>query len=713
MQGQSLTGRDARKTLEFLWPASLGIVGVVLGWFLIPVAIHMVGRGGQQETVEWALYMSLLVVFPPLIWLLARGGPRLWVVRMSVVALSLLAATAYVLVSPSRVIGIALALGAGAVTVLLTRVSPELRKFGAPIVTLPAVIAATFGWMSVAGLISWADAPKWLIFRPQAAVVFLLAAFGACVVLRETRVDGVIRRSGTTFLDWIAIAVLALFSFRTFPIVEFYHWGFYIGPIEQLRQGGQLLWDTPSQYGFLSILLPAMLPGTAWESFWVFQSIVFALVAAIMYLGIRKAGRGPVSSVLSFALVFTTLFFRPRSDTLLLPAQMTPSGGPVRFVPMFLLLAALARWLIDRDDEVKDESFVINGSLIWIFAVLWSAEAAIYCSAIWFSALAIFFAQSSATWSEAGRTRGWIIRRLGLLALVPVLTASAAYTIVRIAYRVIVGRMPDFHGYLEYALLYSKGGFGALPIDPTGSVWFLLLIFFAISTAGALYLANDWRNKRLVMLAALWGGAWSVGSYFTGRSHPVNVLSLAPILIFAAALLVRTLRSDLAAPWHEVVFAALVPAFAMPIVITLGHDRALAELTRPQLAPSEIVSQVPAMDTSLASLLVQAGAKPSDSFVLIGDGRLMLPPWRSGNSTLMSNRSWLPKPYEIIGSLMEPRRNVYIDRNRVSSPGGWLIHSKADTIAHFDLIHQKLLGERAESRRAENARWIVSWIGVR
>jgi hypothetical protein len=389
---------------------------------------------------------------------------------------------------------------------------------------------------------------------------------------------------------------------------------------------------------------------------------------------------------------------------------MTPSGGPVRFVPIFILLAALMHWIVERE-KIDDESFVIKGSLIWIFAVVWSAEAAIYCSAIWFAALAVHFAQAGVTWKEAGRTNGWISRRLGMFALAPVLTASAAYVVVKVVYRLVVGRMPDFHGYIEYALLYSRGGFGALPIDPTGSVWFLLLIFFAISTAGALYLSKDWQNQRLVMLAALWGGAWSVGSYFTGRSHPVNVLSLAPVMLYSAALLLRTLRSDFFAPWHELIFAALVPAFAMPVVLTLGHSRAVAEIMRPQLAPSAIVSQVPAMDSSLASLLTQEGAKPTDSFVMVGDGRWMLPAWDIQGEKVLSSQSWLPKPYEIIGSLPKDRRDVYIDRDKASFPGGWLIHSKTASIAKYDELHDKLLQGRSESRRLENERWVVSWIG--
>ena len=35
-----------------------------------------------------------------------------------------------------------------------------------------------------------------------------------------------------------------------------YHWQPYVGVLEMMNQGGFLLWDTPSTYGFLSIITP-------------------------------------------------------------------------------------------------------------------------------------------------------------------------------------------------------------------------------------------------------------------------------------------------------------------------------------------------------------------------------------------------------------------------------------------------------------------------
>ena len=51
------------------------------------------------------------------------------------------------------------------------------------------------------------------------------------------------------------------------------------------------------------------------------------------------------------------------------------------------------------------------------------------------------------------------------------------------------------------------------------------------------FLIEDWKDFRLVVAAGVWGGIWSLSSYFVSRSHPVNLLSLAPVLLFAIAVL--------------------------------------------------------------------------------------------------------------------------------------------------------------------------------
>ena len=61
---------------EPLWVASLATLFVVWGYDLFPKLIRLLGRAGQTETVEWAVYMSLLAGFPLAVLIIALVVPR-------------------------------------------------------------------------------------------------------------------------------------------------------------------------------------------------------------------------------------------------------------------------------------------------------------------------------------------------------------------------------------------------------------------------------------------------------------------------------------------------------------------------------------------------------------------------------------------------------------------------------------------------------------
>ncbi len=713
-----------RQSAEPLWIAALGVHFVVVGKLFVPAMIHLMGRGGQTETVEWAIYMLLLIGYVPLVWFVTKVLPRrvsyattsaVWTAIVAVSVLEFI----YYAVTASWLFLLMAILATASTTVLLdlarrrhALTKPDTRWELSTIV--PLFVAGLFGWMSAGALVSWGSAVQWWANSGWTAAALLGATVLTVFALTPARNESVGDELSMRLWDYAAIGGLAIFSFRTFPVVEFYHWGFYVGPIEQLRQGGRLLWDTPSQYGFLSLLIPTILPGRAWASFWFFQSVIFAIVAALMYLAIRRLGSRWTNALFAFVVTFTTLFFRPRSDSLILPAQVTPSGGPVRFVWCFVLLAFITAYFFRPAEKQSARGFVIGGTAIWLASLLWSAEGAIYCSGIWFSSYAVFLAEQMIEWRKTAATRAAVWRRLAEHASVPFVAAAVLALLVTLAYVIVAGNLPDWRGYLEYVLLYSRGGFGALPVDPTGSVWYLMLLFLGISTI-LFCVAADIHDPRLVVLAGVWGGAWSVGSYFVGRSHPANALSLAPFLLFCTAIALRMIGADRSTRWYAMIVAGMVPAFAMPVTLTLGHSGFAAALNQRQLPPSRFTDQLPRMEPSLLALLFDAGAQPGDSYVRVGDGRLMLPAWTTaeGRGAVMSSQSWLPKPYEIIGSLPAARRQVYIDRNAKSNPeGGWLIHSKHDTIAGYAALLAQIERTRHEERRFENSDWIVSWMAI-
>ena len=693
--------------IEPLWIASTASLFVIWGYDLIPALIRALGHSGQTETIEWGVYMSMLAAFPAacvvialLLSRLFKGQPAT-VVKAFVVAAAMTLGIIYV--ANGRIALAAIALSPAIVTALMSpgayKVMSE-RPLEGLVPLVVTGIVAFIAWMCASGIVYWTRASSWFLGSPARIIAIVVATLIAITGLprfgdsREVKAPpGVAFRIATAFL----LLILIVFSFRTNPMVEFYHWGFWVGPIEQLRQGGWLLHDTPSQYGFLSILIPTALPGGAWISFWYYQAAIYAIVAVLIFIIFRRLRGGVGNLLLSFFVVFTTLFFRPRTASLLLPAQMTPSGGPVRFLWCFVMLGWLL--LVFRDAKGREEpgaGFPIVGHIIWILSVAWSFETAVYTSAIWFSAFAVYLIQR--------RTTRGLIRHIAT----PIAMALGLYAIVWIVYRIALGITPDISGYTEFALLYGRGGFGSLPIDTHGAIWYLLLIFFIASTVVVQFMVEDWRDFRLAVAAGVWGGTWSLASYFVSRSHPVNLLSIAPSLLFGVAVLMILIRHSARRPWHLYVRAASVPVLAVPIAMTLSHPHLYAEMATPQLSPAKFTQQVPVMDAELQTLLVANGATELDSFVRMVDGRLLMPAWNGGDSSkTLSERSWLPKPYEIIGSLPPWRREIYIARNASSGQGGWLVHKKSGQIVDFDKRFAEIEKSYAVKRKAEAGDWII------
>ena len=709
--------------------AALALLIILPGYQFGPSIIRFFGRGGRVETVEWLVYMCVLAGVPLGAFIISRLIPRALSPRFEEAvkgALFLvLAAEAIVYLAKSQWFALAAAAVLSLVTVAFvarTDIPADLSSITSTSLlnwVVPVVVGIA-GWMSAGSLVTWSDAISWFAGTPARFLVFVAAVgisiLAARATFRSHRYPS--RMSGATkVLAILGVGVLLALSFRTNPVLELYHWEAYVGPMQELRQGGWLLWDAPAQYGVLSILIPTLFPGNAWQSFYLFQALCNAVVALLMFWALGGTRPSVSRVVLATTLTATTLFFRPREENLLLAAQMTPSGGPVRFVWPFVMLAFVYRYYRDAtrrgvNDDVADSHFAIMGHLIWLGSVCWSVEAAIYCGAVWFPAYLVFVVERVTRERRSGRSRQQIFRVV--LRSLATLIGGLALIVATVAiyYRAALGHFPDLMAYLEYALLYS-GGFHSLPIDPSGSIWYLLIIFLAISTATGIYLLKDPGHPRVMVLAGAWGGVWAISSYFVSRSHPANLLSIATFLVFATAITLRVLADQPPESWHGLIRVAIVPMLAMPVALTVAHPSFIREITTPQLSYGAFTRQIPLMEASLNQLLLEAGAKPTDPVVRIGDGRLMLPAWRQQDSQggrVVSPYSWLPKQYEIIGTLPPDRRQKYIDRMaehlRLS---GWLIHSKTGGIHDFDQQLADIQRTHVETRRFENKDWIVSW----
>lgn len=238
---------EIARGVEPLWTAAVATLFVVWGYALIPPAIRMLGRSGRMETIEWGVYMSLLAGFPVVCIVIALALPRFFKGQPATIAKAFTIVVALALgalfIADGRFVLAAIALVPAIVTALL---SPGAYKVMSerPLEGLVALVVLGFvaliAWMSAGGLVYWDRASDWFLGAPWrflaiavaiAASITGLPRFGESAESKAA--PGVVFRIASVFL----MLLLIVFSFRTNPVVEFYHWGFWTGPIEQVRQG--------------------------------------------------------------------------------------------------------------------------------------------------------------------------------------------------------------------------------------------------------------------------------------------------------------------------------------------------------------------------------------------------------------------------------------------------------------------------------------------
>jgi len=341
-------------------------------------------------------------------------------------------------------------------------------------------------------------------------------------------------------LTVFALAIFALLSFRQDSLTDstsIHHWSLYVGPAEFVRQGGWLLCDVPSQYGFLNIIIAARLPfASAWTSFYVLDAVCVFVSAALVFFTLRSLRLGRFTGVFAFFVTLAVVYLIPGDYAHLNGPTYFPSVGAFRFLWVELLVAVMSLAYAKRRDEQR--SVIVAGGFIWILGTLWSAEGAIYVSILWFPTLVALVLRRTSGASAWARIRALTQPRNLVLLALPAVFFIVAVLVVQITYMIALGHSPDFFAYYEYGLSYA-GGFAVFPISQFGPVWFLLLAFAICVSASVLVLrsaTDPWRV--LPILCASCAPIWVTSSYFMTRSADANVTNiLTPLLLAIAAVL--------------------------------------------------------------------------------------------------------------------------------------------------------------------------------
>lgn len=569
-----------------------------------------------------------------------------------------------------------------------TRLGPSLSQRSG--ICLASGVAIGISGLFLA--LSWSvlvDLTNWNAFRQTLDNNFGVVVVGAFLILRvvfavlfgaenstETTAQSLCTQGkikyprSRLYLDVVVIAVFFWISFRhdsLFLPGSEYHWEYYVGVVQGIRNGGWLLWDTPSQYGFLNVLLASVVPSaSAWQSFYIFQGTLLFLVSTGIYLAARRyTSTSIVHRLAVFAIVFMALFF---ADPELIGPYPFPSSSVVRFFCVYALV--LVAWFIPKFGLRQ----AIALSIVWSLAVIWSAESAIYGTAI-FLFILVALLQTHTTENHRFALAGKYVV-IAAICLATVLVIIFAFYLARL------GVAPDLFGFFEHSVGYA-GGFGYVPfpLNGPGNLLFLVFMGTSILCIGAIQRGGD-ANNMVPPLAAMAGCIWGISTYYIGRPVPQNITAMLPLIAMVVYLtLMLSKRMS-----HGEAYSLPIKAAALPLIflvlIPLFNLKWVGNLAQIQSFTSDVTIKLPKATNELQQLLSQA--KPSADTPIVYYGDDAAPPIFTGDYARLNETNWLPIPLQLLETpVSEARRSLYLNRYicRNQPSGGILVNRKGDAIA--------------------------------
>jgi hypothetical protein len=387
----------------------------------------------------------------------------------------------------------------------------------------------------------------------------LAAALAAFLVASAYRGSSLARPAVRSFdLAFIAIASLLVFYAGNVPYEAAENHAYFIGPAFDVLHGHPLLVTTFSQYGVGMIYFLAGVFLVVPLGYGTFTILLSTLTVAL-FVAVYAVLRWSTRSVLGAAIGLITLAVLDTFGQIGFYAYF-PSTGVLRFgLPWAIVFCSLAAVRMPHHRRLFDGLVIV---LVGAAAV-WSGETALYCLG---TAGALACLRAVVSDGDAQERLQLALRQLAVLFVV----AAASLLAFTLAMRVSTGVWPDWAGYLEYIYGYTIADFGDLLIEPWSpglAIGGLYTISLAVIVLLVLLRPELVRERISTFIAAT--GLTALGilvyTYFLGRSHPNNVIHIAPpaiVLVFVWLDLARSTLSSRTASATviatAVFFAALV-----------------------------------------------------------------------------------------------------------------------------------------------------------
>lgn len=507
------------------------------------------------------------------------------------------------------------------------------------------ILICIASWVAILSLENWAFLSD--LLRNQPFPYLLISGLTLIFIFLAQFLGS--RGSNSSVITYLLVALgLCLFLFLSFrsdtlfiPGSE-YHWEYFTGPIRTIRNGGWLLFDAPSQYGFLNILLASAIPLTSsWQSLYVLQGIILFIVSTTtLLILVSLCNESWVKKIIIFLLVAGSFFF---ADPHWIGPLPFPSSSVTRFLCCYLLIFATLVPLTG----IKKKIIIC---ITWCVGVLWSAESAFYCTSIYFYIIVADTLSSSQMGEKKCVIRDYFVISLSVF--------STTTFFISAIYFIKIGRFPNFISYFDYAIGYASGyGYVPFPINGPGNL--LLLIFLGV---GVMLIESIKQMKKSVAItfAAIAGCIWAVASYYLGRPVPQNITALFPLLTFCSLLSISlAARSDLRSGINPL-FAASAPLYFL-VLATFYSPSWWQHLDNIKSLSSNISQHLPKSSTKLELELNRINPTGNIPIVNFSDSAATM--YFPAIELLNSEKSWLPTPLQLLmPPITEEKQSVTIRR---------------------------------------------------
>jgi hypothetical protein len=461
-----------------------------------------------------------------------------------------------------------------------------------------------------------------------------------------------------------------------------FHQSFFVDPVGFLRQGHWLLWDVPTQYGFLQIVAIAMVPlRSAWESFYVVTALWTTVAATLLFVLLRERRNGWIGYASSF-LICVAIYFGGLAQRWPFGYRFYPQVG-LRFFPLLAVLFIIYLELRKRDDPVARARIRMLGHLAWLVAALWAFESAVWTTLAW----ATYIYLDAVAHEVQKKVPVWSAMLFATRALIPV----AVFGVVGIGlvdgyYLANLHHLPDWVAFIEFSGIYSSNP-AQIEVLPLRSAWEILLSLSVLGWA-AIVLLQRRRFESFAVIGAAWIAVWSTSVYFAGEPFENHVAATLQVQAFAWGLLLAVqAREGLVRGSGTLARLAMLPLWIIVVASFVGQPDEWIHARMPFFNGYhlDIAQDYPPISGELLELLARAGIGPDDRVVLPAsagwnklDNGILMPFMRGADGRNRELPSWfLTSPigeHNTLFSLSAQRRTVFTSRFvDILKEGGWYV----------------------------------------